>query len=93
MTFQRTETVVCSVSIATNTGGAITPDTSVKITIYDPTNTPVVLAQDMVEDSTGEFHYDYTSAPTAILGVYRVRITATHSSRVTIKEATFVLEA
>jgi len=92
-TYQRLETVVCSASISSNTGTAYSPATSTKITIYDPTNTAVVSEQSMSEDSTGEFHYDYTSSASAVLGTYRVRVTATDNSRVTIKEDTFTLEA
>lgn len=69
----------------------VSPGTSTKCSIWDPTATAVVDAQAMTEDDTGEFHYDYTSAATAILGVYRGVIVADTSSVVTKQRFTFEL--
>ena len=77
------ETVICSVTITNSATGALTnPATSMTITITDPTTVKVVDAQAMINDSTGKYHYDYTSASNAALGTYVVTYTATDGSRV-----------
>lgn len=92
MSFQRTETVVSSLEIKDRSGEYYDPATSTKITIEDPTGTVVANNQPMQRDAKGKYHYDYTSAADAVLGLYDVRIIATDAARVTIKDSRFDLE-
>ena len=91
-TFQRAETVVCSVTITTPLLVLTDPATSVKISITDPVGTLVVTAATMTKDSVGVYHYDYTPAVDALLGTYKIKYTATDGTRVTIQNDTFLLE-
>lgn len=87
--FERTETIVCSITIKSTTGVLTNPATSMTVTITAPNNTAVVSAQAMTNDSTGLYHYDYTPASSVSLGEYKVRYTATDGSRVTIQDDVF----
>ena len=91
-TFQVTETVVCEIEVRDSDGTLTSPADSMTISIYDPQNTAVVSDTAMEEDSTGMFHYDYTSASTALHGEYRVRYKADDGTRITIGIDTFRLE-
>jgi hypothetical protein len=89
--FERTETIVCSLTIRDSAGTLASPATSMKVTITNPLNVAAVTAQAMTEDSTGLYHYDYTPAATVSLGTYKVRYTATDGARVTIQDDTFTM--
>jgi hypothetical protein len=89
--FERTETIICSITIKNSSGTLVDPATSVKIGVTAPNNTAVVTAQDMTNDSVGAYHYDYTPAATVSLGEYKVRYTATDGARVTIQDDVFSL--
>lgn len=84
-------TVVCSITIK-DAGVLTDPATSITVTVYDPSNTAVVSAQAMSKDSTGTYHYNYTSSASAIRGEYIVIYTATDGSEVTKQKDTFYLE-
>ncbi len=97
MTYQQGETAVFSTVTTTADGTATTPGTSFKIRIEDPQGTRMTLDDpnsdaDMVEDSTGNHHYDHNIAADAVLGTYQVECIATHSSRVSIVTDTFIVE-
>jgi len=91
--FERGETVVCDLDITDEDGTALSPDTSVTITVYDPDGTAVVSAQAFVEDATGDYHYSYDISATADLGTYKRVDTAVHDSRTTIKRSEFRVRA
>jgi len=91
-TFQRNETVICSITSKTAAGVLTDPITSMTITITNPSGTAVVTAAAMTKDSTGVYHYDYQPAVDAVLGVYRIRYTATDGARITIQDDDFTLE-
>lgn len=87
--FEREETVVCSITVKDSSGAATDPSTSMNIVITDPEGTEVVASTTMDNDSTGAYHYDYTSASTAVKGRYDVLYVATNGSRVTRHRDTF----
>ena len=92
-TFQREETVVCSIVVTDADDTQVDPATSMKITIEDPEGTAVVNNQDMTNDAVGEYHYDYTSAADAELGRYTITYIATDAGpRVTIQCDKFWIE-
>ena len=91
-TFNRGETVICSIEIKDADGNFSDPATSTQITITDPSGTDVVDDQAMTKDSIGKYHYDYTSSSSAKLGNYLVKYVLTDGSRITIDTETFKLE-
>lgn len=91
--FQRTETVVCSLTIKDSTGTLVDPDTSIKVTVTDPDGTAVVDDQAMSKDDTGTYHYDYTPDSDADLGPYVVRYKTVDAGRTTIVKTDFRLQA
>lgn len=91
-TFQRAETVICSILVYNSSDELTDPATSMKIDITNPVGTSVVTATAMTKDDTGTYHYDYTPAADAMLGKYKVKYTATDSTRVTIQNDSFILE-
>jgi hypothetical protein len=91
-TFQRAETVVCSITVATTAGVAANPATSTTITITNPIGTAINTATAMTNDSVGAYHYDYQPASDAVLGKYTVLYTATDGTRITNLRDYFVLE-
>lgn len=91
-TFQRPETVICSITVKTAAGVLTDPDTSMTITITDTNGTVKVNASAMTKDSTGTYHYDYTPASDATLGRYTIKYTATDGTRVTNQLDDFYLE-
>jgi uncharacterized protein YfaS (alpha-2-macroglobulin family) len=90
--FQRAETVVCSILIKTAALVLTDPATSIKIDITNPVGTSVVTATAMTKDTTGTYHYDYSPASDAVLGTYKVKYTAVDGTRTTIQNDTFSLE-
>jgi len=92
-TFDRTETITCSLTVATSAGAPRDPDTSTKISIADPHNTLVMTATDMTNAAVGSYWADYTSAATAVLGTYKIDYVAVNAGRTTIQQASFELIA
>ncbi len=90
-TFERGETIICSI-IITAEGIAVDPATSIKISITDPLFVKVVDDEAMVKDSTGHYHYDYTSAIDAAEKEYTVEYTAVDSARTTKQRDYFILK-
>ncbi len=94
MSFQRSETIVCSIVIKTAAGVDTNPDTDIYIGIINPVGTAVVAATtDMVNDSVGHYHYDYAPGSTTVLGEYEVTYTLVDGTRTTKQKDTFILEA
>jgi uncharacterized protein YfaS (alpha-2-macroglobulin family) len=91
-TFQRAETVVCSILVKTAAAVLTDPATSTKIVITGPTGASVVTSTAMTRDSVGAYHYDYQPAVDALKGIYHVKYTAVDGTRITIEDDTFVLE-
>jgi 2-keto-4-pentenoate hydratase/2-oxohepta-3-ene-1,7-dioic acid hydratase in catechol pathway len=88
--FERGETVVLDITLRDHqTQELIDPGTYVKCTITGPTGAVVVNAQAMSKWSTGRYHYDYTSAVDAVLGVYQVLFDISDLGRVTKKREVF----
>ena len=87
--FERGETVVCDLDITAAAGSAMDPDTSITITITDPEGTAVVSAVAFAKDGTGDYHYDYNTSGTAVVGTYRRVDTAVHGTRTAIKRSEF----
>ncbi len=85
------ETVVCSVEVKNTAGVLVDPATSMTTTITSPQKTIVVSAQNMSKDSTGKYHYDYTSEVTAPDGKYTAAYKATDGTRITIAKNIFEL--
>jgi len=93
MAFHVGETVICSIEVRDADGDLADPATSMKITITNNQNGIEVDAQAMTKDSTGLYHYDWTSAATAPLGVYYIIYTATDGTRVSIAKDSVELTA
>jgi hypothetical protein len=90
--FQRAETVICSITIKNAAATLVDPATSIKIDITNPVSTSVVTAAAMTKDSVGAYHYDYQPAVDAVLGIYKVKYTAVDGTRTTIQNDSFNLE-
>ena len=93
MAFHVGETVICSIEVGDADGNLADPSTSMKITITDNTNGIEVDDQAMTKDSTGIYHYDWTSSADAPLGIYYIVYTATDGSRISIEKDTVELTA
>lgn len=89
--FNKGETAIISVEIRNGVGVLTTPAVSTTVKITDPSGTVVVNNVAMSNDGAGLFHYDYAVGANATLGLYRVRITATDTSRVSIEDSTFTV--
>ena len=89
--YQRGETVICALTIM-KAGALHDPLTSTQITIMDGRGAVLVNLADMVNDSTGQFHYDFASAVAHSAGRYRARFTTIDSGRTTIIDHSFELE-
>lgn len=82
------ETVICSCTV--KDGDTLTdPSTSMTIKIIDCKNGVEVDDVDMVKDSTGTYHYDYTLPINCSLGVYTVLYKAKDGTRVTLERDVF----
>ena len=91
-TFQTEETVICSITVKDSSGNLQNAATSMTISIRDSLNKVVVDAVAMTNDSTGTYHYDYTTTSTSYQGLYTIKYKATDGTRITIQEDTFQLE-
>jgi len=85
------EVVPCSVEIRDSGGDLYDPDTSVKLTITNPSGTDIVDAADMVNDGVGLYHYNWISTTSSATGLYRVVYTSINSTLPTIQNDTFEL--
>jgi len=92
MIFIRGETIICSVEIKDSDGTLVDPETSMKITIADSTNGAEVDNQAMSKDSTGKYHYDWTSTSANLMGVYKIKYIATNGTRISIQKDIIELE-
>jgi hypothetical protein len=98
--FQRAETVICAIRVATGADVLTQPATSMTITITNPVGTAVNTATAMTYDAvpvvvdgvTCNYHYDYQPASDAVLGKYTVLYTATDGTRITNLRDYFILE-
>jgi len=80
--FRRQESVTLSATY--RSAGVLTAPDTYTMEVRDPSGQIVVDTQDMAEDDTGKYSYEYTSASTAMLGVYTaeaVLITGTNKQR------------
>ena len=83
------ETIICWRNVKNEAGAYVDPATAMKISICDPANGAEVANEDMVKDTTGKYHYDYTTTLESLIGKYRVTYTATDGARITIEKDTF----
>lgn len=88
-TFESTETVRIIGTIRDEDDVLVTPGTSTKITILDPTGAKVVDAQNVAFDAVGTFRYAYTPSGSPIIGAYHARITAIDSAKLSITDTEF----
>jgi len=91
MAFHRGETVICFVTVKDSDGNLTDPATSMTIKITDFMNGVEVDDKDMINDSTGTYHYDWTSATTSNTGSYTVIYKAIDGTRITIERDNFEL--
>ena len=77
------ETATISLTVKDDSGDAYTPDTSIKIAIYDTDGDEDVAAVAMTAGSTGQYTYDYATAGKTP-GTYRYVVTTVHGDRTTI---------
>lgn len=92
-TYQTGETVRLRAKSANEYGSAIDPDTSITITVDDPDGTEKVAAEDMTQDDTGLYYYDYDIASDATAGTWNYEVITTHGTNVTIEGDTFIVAA
>ncbi len=76
------DTVITELESKALSGADYDPTTSVKLSIYDPSEVLVVTAQDMTKDATGRYHYDYTLGAAAEEGQYKAVVVCTSGTRV-----------
>ena len=94
-TIYRTATARCKFEFYDSDGALANPATSQTCTIIDPNEVKVVTAQAMTNtgSATGKWHYDYTSAATAMEGEYKaIGVGTDTGSVVSIGVVTFTLE-
>ncbi len=82
MSFIRGETVICSCTVKNSAGVLVDPSLSMNITIKDKTGGAVVDNDEMLKDSTGNYHYDWQTTALSLPGVYSIFYIATDGSRV-----------
>ena len=85
MAYHAGETVICSLEVRDSDGNLADPSTSTKITITDNRNGVEVNDQDMTNDGTGLYHYDWQTLSTSLTGIYEITYTATDGTRVSIE--------
>ena len=93
MSYQAGETIICSITVKSNTGTLTDPATSMNIKIdqMSPQYVSKVTSVGMTKDSTGTYHYDcQTSGYSA--GNYFITYTATDGTRITVETDTFLVE-
>jgi uncharacterized protein YfaS (alpha-2-macroglobulin family) len=56
------------------------PDTSIKITITNPSGTAEITSQDMTKDETGVYYYIWQSNTDDPVGTYTVKVVAVDGS-------------
>ena len=78
--FRRQESVTLSAEYYS--AGVLTAPDTYTMEVKDPSGQIVVDTQDMAEDSTGNYSYQYTSAATAPLGVYTAEAVLTTGTNV-----------
>ena len=90
--FDTGETVICSITVKDASGDLQDAATTMKIEIkvVAPIFSTIVSSTNMTNDSTGTYHYDYTSTGAA-RGDYEITYTATDGSRITKEVDTFSL--
>jgi len=85
--FYAGDTVRIQATIRDYDGTLTSPDTTTRITITGPTGTVEVAGTtDMTEASTGVYYYLWQSAVDDVEGIYRVKITAVHSTYTSLAE-------
>jgi hypothetical protein len=100
-TFQHGDTVICLGRILNRFTGALTsPATSTKISIFNPSGTLVVTAQNAtlsnpvltVDSVEYNYYYDYAPAADAPNGKYTYKFYAVDGTRNTEHDGDFILE-
>ena len=71
-------------TVTDSDGDLADPATSMKITITDNRNGQEVTDEDMTKDSTGQYHYDWNTEASTLLGTYYITYKAVDGSRVSI---------
>lgn len=66
--FRRQESVTLSATY--RSAGVLTAPSTYTMEVRDKSGQIVVNSQDMAEDETGKYSYEYTSASDAVLGIY-----------------------
>ena len=90
--FELLETIICSIEIRDSSSVLVDPATSIEIQIQtQKEGTEVVAEVAMTNDSTGKYHFDYSTTGSEALGGYRVRYKLTDGARITIEDDFFEL--
>jgi len=90
--FYKGETAVILTAIYdAMTGQPADPD-SVVVSVYDSKNGPEIENQDMVKDSTGNYHYDVDTSVFNNLGTCFAIIKATSGERCAIEKTYFTVD-
>jgi hypothetical protein len=85
--FELGETVEIYVEVKDQDGTLVDATTSITTTIYNPDGTVAQAADGMTNLDTGKYDYFYTTVTQT--GWYRVRITVTDLTKITIKDGGF----
>lgn len=78
--FRRQESVTLSATYYS--AGTLTAPDTYTMEVRDPSGQIVVNTQDMAEDDTGLYSYEYTSASTVVLGIYTAEAVLTTGTNV-----------
>jgi len=92
-TYQMGETVTIRADSANEYGSAVDPDTSITVTIDDSAGAAKVSAENMTQDDTGRYYYNYAIPAAGPAGTWNYEVIATHDSKVTISGGTFIVAA
>ncbi len=91
-TFQKGETVICSITVKDAGGELQNAATSMKIEVYlKAPYSSFLAATSMDNDSTGTYHYDVNTS-TFTGGTYKIIYTAVDGTRTSIETDEFILE-
>jgi len=91
MTFYRLETIRVSVEVR-DVNAQLYDATSVSVSVYDCKGTKVINAQNVPNDSLGNYSTSFLAAATWIPGEYRVIFSALFTADVVSDAQTFELE-
>lgn len=89
---QSSETFLLGTAVKVTTVLSVENATSVKITIYDPSNAEKLSLVSMSQDAPKVYSYVYQSESTDVDGDYVITITAVYGGKTSVKQHQITLE-